>query len=193
MSDLSLLDRIVKSLTRSPESSASELSKILKVSKSEVNSILYKHKNVKFKCTDGQPPRWSNLKVDSAVKVREEKHLIRDLQGSVHIDAQGGDWELKVAVGEMSRNDPIALVEYYGPRKCVVTVSKQVVSTEESASLKDRTRIPDSVVAIAASVLSWEIAKHQNLTSLESFEFEETIRDIYLSIAAHSRRLESAN
>lgn len=184
-------DRVVSALQNRESKSASQIARQLGLKKSEVNSTLYRGKGSLF-CSKGEtPPFWSLLEKNQNDGNSQHKLLIRRVEGTIHIDFPGGDWELEVQMADMSRNDPVALVERMGERKRLITVSHQVVSHQGRFSLDEKS-IPDAAVAIAASVLAWEIFQSFEAQDRESFDYEMAVSNIFLSISAHALSLESS-
>jgi hypothetical protein len=179
-----LHQRIVSQLKTSP-SSAHELAKSLDVTKSEVNSCLYYGRGIDFLVDSDRPPRWRLF--DDKVISHEPIRLHRHIDGFAHVDFYGGDWNLEIRMAERSRNDPIASVESLGRRSRLIVVSNHVVSAREQEFQNDRPGLPDSAIAIAASVLAWEIFKELAVERTEDFDFQLAITQILLSIAAHAR------
>jgi hypothetical protein len=184
MTDLNLEDALIKALKSVSDLSASELSSIIKVPKTELNSVLYRGKGRIFKSVGDRPPLWSliDLKSESS----QNKHLSRKIAGNIHIDFTGGDWELEIGMEDTSRNDPIARVEKMGKRKRLIIVSSQVVSSNEQDFLREQELLPDSAIAIASAILAWEIFHEMEDVDFDSFHFEKAISDIFLSISAHA-------
>jgi hypothetical protein len=175
--------RIAKEL-EGTTSTAGEIARRLKVSKSEVNSCLYKGKDIDFKADESQPPKWIGCRPASRTQSKKAGLLHRNLEGTITIDFSGGYWELEIQMAEMSRNDPIAIVEKVGPRKRLVVVSHNVVSTREQKFQETTEGLPDSVIATAAALLAWEIFQEGEW---RDFDFARAVDDILLSIAAQSR------
>ena len=185
MKDVTLYDRVLEVL-RGNIRTAPELARELGVSKSEVNSCLYKGKNTDFFSDDSQPPRWNSRAVSVGSEVRSISLLRRELRGSVIIDFPGGDWELEIQMTEMSRNDPIAAVERMGKRKRLVVVSDNVVSAREQSFQEQTPGLPDAAITTAAAILAWEIYLEGQR---EDFDFPRAVDDILLSISAASKPL----
>lgn len=180
--------RITQLLQGSDGLSASNLAKILKLTKTEVNSNLYKGKGKIFVSEGDSPPIWRMFSSESKVTpAAKQKYLTRKIDGQIHIDFAGGDWELEIGMADLSRNDPIAVVERMGERKRLILVSHQVVSEEEIELFEEHRKVPDSAIAIASSVLVWEIFQSLELLEPDSFNFEKSISEVFLSISAHAR------
>jgi hypothetical protein len=181
-------NRITQLLQGSDGLSASNLAKILKLTKTEINSNLYKGKGRIYVSEGDSPPIWrvfgSGSKVTPAAK---QKYLTRKIDGQIHIDFAGGDWELEIGMADLSRNDPIAVVERLGERKRLILVSHQVVSEEETKLFEEHKKVPDAAIAIASSVLVWEIFQSLDLLEPDGFDFEKSISEVFLSISAHAR------
>jgi hypothetical protein len=170
--------QVIDFVRRARLATASEIARSLKLTRREVNSALYRGLNKYFEKTDDQPPHWtprSNSNPEQTPRSSPELPAIRPSR-DFHVDFAGGDWTLRIVVQEVSRNDPIARVEMLGERQRLITVSKYV------GGISDENSLSPAAVAIASSVLAWEI--HQSLQKLgvEVFHFEEAVRDIFLSL-----------
>lgn len=170
-----------------PGHTAREIARALGVERGEANSVLYRARGSVYQCSDEPPPRWRLLETQPAQRsARSSFGLIEDvLDGDIHIDLPGGDWLLRIQVGNLSINDPIAIVESRGPRSRIITVSHQVGRHGDAHDTSDFT----AILAVAASMLAWEAAKDFVRRHPEiPFDFESAMRDVYLSAAAHLRR-----
>lgn len=183
--------RITQLLQGSDGLSASNLAKVLKLTKTEVNSNLYKGKGKIFVSEGDSPPIWRLAgSASKSTPVIKHKNLSRRIDGKIHIDFPGGDWELEIGMAEMSRNDPIARVERMGERNRLIMVSHQVVSQDELKNFEGSSRVPDAAIAIASSVLVWEIFQSMDVMDPETFDFEKAISDVFLSISTHASQID---
>lgn len=162
--------------------SAAEIARSLGLTRAAVNSELYSQLGRRYRQSEEQPPRWSLLLDDVGATVGAARPPRLLASRDFHIDFAGGDWRLRIQVGENSRNDPIARVEYMGERHRLITVAAYACGSVTDAAL------PDAAVALAASVLAWEIHQDLRERGIESFHFEEAVRDIFLSLATQSQQ-----
>lgn len=169
-----------------PGCTAREIARALGIERGEANSVLYRARGTVYQCSDESPPRWRLVEAKVAQNRQGSFGLVEEvLDGDIHIDLPGGDWLLRIQVGNLSINDPIAIVESRGPRSRIVTVSHQVERRGEASEGHDFT----AVLAVAASMLAWEAAKDMAGRHPEiPFDFESAMRDVYLSAAAHLQR-----
>lgn len=175
-----LVARLTSYVRDHPGHSAREIARALGIERGEANSVLYRLRGQVFTCTSDPPPRWS-LTTTKVQGSQGSLRLVQEIVGeAIHVDLPGGDWLLTIQVGNMSINDPIALVESGGRKVRTITVSHQVV--EEGANSTSF----HAVLAIAASMLAWEASEvaREEYPHIP-FEFETAVRDIYLSAAAH--------
>ena len=177
---MEIKDKIVSYLEKFPNSSAKQISRDVGCDKSEVNSILYSHKNTLFKLHETSPPTWTILR-QSVEKIKLNSTQFTTLKTSeeLHVDFQGGDWKVIIQVTESSRNDPVVHLERTGPRAALIQVSSSVVNNMEL----DSKFHPDVVMALASSALAWEIAMQSDAVLEEKFNFETALKDIYLSLS----------
>lgn len=162
--------------------SAKDIAKKMGVLRSEVNSMLYSSLGREFLIVDGNPPTWVPME---ALEIKAQANLpkFKKIDHEIHVDAPGGDWKMKIQVAPMSVNDPVAIVESYGPRSRLITVSSAVSRTPNGEET-----LPESCLAIASAMLAWEIIEKLQVDGIENVDFGKLLRDIYLSIGAHSRR-----
>lgn len=179
---MDLQSKIIEFLKLHPTSNAKQIAKALLSEKTQVNSILYAQKNKIFSLHETKPPTWS-LKTDepTTFKLSTAKFSILETTEPIHIDFQGGDWKLTIQISDTSRNDPVVALERTGPNSALAKVSSSVINNNPN----DSKVFPDVVLALASSVLAWEIAIQSDAILEEKFDFQEAIKDIYLSLGAH--------
>lgn len=164
-----------------PGASASKIGRAVGATRSEVNSVLYAGKGEDFIKVEGQPPRWE-LRAkfgDVATRVPD-----RNPAGEIHVDAQGGDWTVSISTCRKSRNDPIYEAEALGERRRHISVSSQVSANSVEPDFEG---MRDEVVAVAAAALAWEIALNRGAVVDPTFEFAQTMTEVYLALAAHGK------
>jgi hypothetical protein len=179
---LALSERVLGRVRNSPRPlSAKDLARALGASRAEVNSVLYAGVGRLFKIVGEDPPLWECLSSSESESRRLQS--FKGLEGVIHIDAPGGDWTLTIAVDRMSVNDPVAVVEPTGIRARLITVSDAVVRNSINGD-----DVPDAIVAIASSMLSWEIYDALNEDQGIKLDFPALVSKVYLSIGAHCRK-----
>jgi hypothetical protein len=178
---------IQRALAAMPNRSAHALALEMGVSRTQINSALYHGLGRIYALTGDAPPLWRLLVEQSSASraIAHPEPLVHPSE-TVHIDFSGGDWELSIAVRPASRNDPIAIVETIGPRKRAVIVSDYVIPKGDAGATGT---LHPAVLTVAASMLAWEIADHLNERGHTGpFDFGRAVRDIYLSLLAHTRK-----
>lgn len=179
-----LSDAIRKALKNSMSPmSAKDIAKKLGFPRTEVNSVLYSMLGREFKIFDTVPPTWDLLNESSRTATGGTLTRFKQIDQEIHVDAPGGDWKMKVLVAQMSVNDPVAIVESYGPKARLITVSSAVSRSSSAAA-----EIPESCLAVASAMLAWEIAESLRSEGVGRVDFSNLLRDIYVSVGAHSRR-----
>ena len=187
---MDLESKIEKYLESHANANARQIAKALFSEKSKINSILYAQKNKLFILHETTPPTWS-LKMSDVKTVNFSTNKFNVLKTStpIHIDFQGGDWALTIQISDSSRNDPVVSLERTGPNSALAKVSSSVISEITS----DSDSFPDVVLALSASALAWEIAVQSDAILEEKFNFQDAIKDIYLSLGAHEIRTRGEN
>ena len=178
-----LLTRLREVLSKGKPMSAPGIARILKVERSEVNSLLYRYKGELFKKSDGAPPQWTLLDSSSSTsRPYLDHHLTRELSSDIHVDLAGGDWTITILLSDSSRNDPIVEIVRSGLRKRIIAVSRHVFSTDQETSGNHGSS--DAAIAIAASPLVWEYVQSFEGETPMDFDWGLALKDVYLSIAA---------
>jgi hypothetical protein len=182
LSNEDLQSQIIGYLKSHPNSNAKQIAKGLSSEKTYINSILYAQKNKIFTLHETKPPTWSVKTSDSTtIKLSTVKFSIIKTSEPIHIDFQGGDWALIIQISDTSRNDPIVSLERTGPNSATAKVSSSVINDNLATSGV----FPDVVLALASSALAWEIAIQSDAILEEKFNFQDAMKDIYLSLGAH--------
>lgn len=188
MSSMNLETQILSYLKTNPNSNARQISGALSTDKTKVNSVLYSQKDKLFTLHETKPPTWSvKIAVQTTINLSTAKFHILRTSEPIHIDFQGGDWALTIQISETSRNDPVVSLERTGPNAALVKVSTSVMNGEKS----DSERFPDVVLALAASALVWEIALQNGAIREDKFNFQDALKDIYLSLGTHDVRTQN--
>jgi hypothetical protein len=174
---------IVGFLKSNPSSSAREIAKSLNLDKGEINSILYSGANVEFSKIDGAPPRWKTFKktVSKSDLIREYLHLRND--STFTIDSHGLVWNVRVVIRSQSRNDPFFGVERVSPTERIISISDALIHEQE---IVDGMTLPDSVLAIAASAIAWEISVSERKSEGGEFDFGVAMTDVFISLASQN-------
>jgi len=187
---MDLQSQITEYLKSYPDSNAKQIAKALASEKTKVNSILYAQKNKLFILHETNPPTWSiSTGNTTTIKLSTAKFNILKTSEPVHVDFQGGDWSLTIQISDTSRNDPVVSLERTGPNSAIAKVSSSVINDTTS----DSNNFPDVVLALAASALAWEIAIQSDAVLEEKFNFEDALKDIYLSLGVHDIKTKSGN
>ena len=176
-------DLIAEFLKVNPDSSAREIARSLNLDKGEINSILYSGANVDFSKTDGSPPRWKVFKktVSKSDLIREYLHLRND--STFTIDSHGLVWKVRVVIKSQSRNDPFFVVEMISPTERIISVSDALIQEQE---IFEDMILPDSILAIAASAIAWEISTAGRKKEGEEFDFGTALTDVFISFASQN-------
>lgn len=187
---MDLQSQITEYLKSNSESNAKQIAKALSSEKTKVNSILYAQKNKLFNLHETNPPTWS-IKTgnETTIKLSSAKFNILKTSQPIHIDFQGGDWALTIQISDTSRNDPVVALERTGPNSALAKVSSSVIN--ETAP--DSDIFPNVALALAASALAWEMAIQSDAILEEKFNFQDAMKDIYLSLGAHTIRAKGGN
>ena len=174
---------IAEYLKLNPDSSAREIARSLNLDKGEINSILYSGANVDFSKVDGTPPRWKVFKktVSKSDLIREYLHLRND--STFSIDSHGLVCHVRVVIRSQSRNDPFFVVERISPMERIISVSDALIQEQE---IVEDMILPDSVLAIAASAIAWEISVSGNKNESEEFDFGVALTDVFMSLASQN-------
>lgn len=178
-------EQVVEFLAKFPNSNARQIARALGCEKNTVNSLLYSQKNIIFRLHETSPPTWSILsdRVEK-IKINSTQHRILNTSNEFHVDMQGGDWRVIIQIKDSSRNDPVVQLERTGPNSAIIQVSSSVVSNFN----EDSEYFPDVVMALASSALAWEIAVQSDAVLEEKFNFESTVRDVYLSLSVSGKK-----
>ena len=187
---MDLQSQITEYLKLHSDSNAKQIAKALSSEKTQINSILYSQKNIMFTLHETKPPSWS-IKTDdvATIKLSTANFSILKTSEPIHIDFQGGDWALTIQISDTSRNDPVVSLERTGPNSVIAKVSSSVTNHTTS----DSEIFPDVALALAASALAWEIAIQSDAILEEKFNFQDAMKDIYLSLGAHDIRTKGGN
>lgn len=178
-----LSQRIAAILRRSQDAlPAKSLARSLGATRAEINSALYSGLGREFRIFETNPPTWAV--VDSSQTQRKALTRFQQIDEEIHVDAPGGDWKMKIQISEMSVNDPVAIVESYGERSRLITVSTAVARSSDPTE-----EVPDACIAIASAMLAWEILTSLTERGITHLEFSHLLRDVYVSVGAHSRAL----
>lgn len=170
-------------LRLNPDRSAREIARSLNMDKGEINSILYSSANVDFLKIDGSPPRWKIFKktVSKSDLISEYLQLRND--STFTIDSHGRVWLIRVVIRSQSRNDPFFVVERISPMERIISVSDALIQEQE---IVDNMKLPDSVLAIAASAIAWEISVSGVENEGQEFDFGVALTDVFMSLASQN-------
>lgn len=175
--------RVLTFVRRARAVTANEIARTLDAGRGDINSILYQGLGRYFRRSDDQPPKWSILEAEGAALATGPTPLPVTAGHDFHIDFAGGDWTLRIVIVGGSRNEPIARIEYLGERHRLVSVASYAAGRVNGQTL------PSAAVAIASSVLAWEIHQSLRMRGIETFRFEEAVRDIFLSLTWQAAKL----
>lgn len=112
--------------------SAADLARKMQTSRKEVNSILYQGLGVRFLRSEDKTPKWSLVCASGSTMNQDNFKFRVSPDGPIHVDHQGGDWTLVVALASRSRNDPPYVVEMTGLRQARVVVNSTLLGEQGS-------------------------------------------------------------
>jgi hypothetical protein len=178
-------DLIVDFLEANPLKTAKEIAKFTKLEKGEVNSILYSGVNSDFHKVDGSPPRWEIFKktMSKGDLLRECLRLKND--STFSIDSYGLIWSVRVILSSQSRNDPFFRIERVSPTQRIISISDALILEQE---ISESMVLPDSILAIAASAIAWEVSLSDEKSKNEEFDFGVAVTDVLISLASQNTR-----
>ena len=178
-------DSIIDFLKSNPMRSAREIAKFTNLDKGVINSILYSGVNSDFQKVDGTPPRWEIFKktINKSDLLREFLHLRND--STFSIDSYGLIWSIRVAITSQSRNDPFFKVERISSTQRIISISDALILEQE---ISENMVLPDSILAIAASAIAWEISLSDEKIKNEEFDFGAAVTDVLISLASQNIR-----
>lgn len=174
---------IAEYLKLNPDSSAREIALSLNLDKGEINSILYSGSNVDFSKVDGSPPRWRAFKKTVSRGDLISEYLQLRNNSTFIIDSHGLVWHVRVVIRSQSRNDPFFVVERISPTERIVTISDALIQEQE---IVENMILPDSILAIAASAIAWEISVSKKDYEREEFDFGVALTDMFMSLASQN-------
>ena len=132
MTDFESVKRVLQ--TSSKPLTGSEIASRLKVQRKEANSILYKGLGTKFVKSEDERPRWSLIESGRRGPTQTPLNFKQVPVGEIHVDQQGGDWTVTVAVVERSRNDMPCDVEMIGVRQARILVNRAFLGEDDDWS-----------------------------------------------------------
>ena len=119
------VESVIQVLKTSPKPlTGSEIASRLKVSRKEAHSVLYKGLGTRFIKSEDARPRWSLINPVHAGTTQTPLNFEHVPVGEIHVDQQGGDWKVSIAVVDRSRNDVPCDVEMIGVRQARVLVNR---------------------------------------------------------------------
>ena len=172
------IDQVTKALAVAGRSmTASEVARVLKVSRKEVNSVLYSGLGSRFLRSEDEKPKWSLLSATRMASRRDDFSFQVQPGGPIHVDQQGGDWTVTVASAPRSRNDPPYEIEMTGVRVARVTVNTTLLGQHDRDDWA-------SANLVAAFALTNQILLTRLGDSFSDQNPEMILRDTLLSFGA---------
>jgi hypothetical protein len=188
MSELDLLAKIEAILRPGHTATARQIAQSMKVKTSEVNSILYRNKGLKFIVNSEVPPVWRSVEPLNEQVGKTPELLAKAVNGGVDISIFGELWRVHVQVVNSSRNDPAFIVESLGARERIITVSVHVLSDEHQLAKLESDEIPDAAMVMASAAISYEAVLNSGLTQTDEALFAKTCSDVLLQFSAAVRK-----
>lgn len=176
---------VVRALHTSSEPlTASAIALRLRTQRQVVNALLYAGLGSSFRKTLDEKPRWSLMDSGFGALNISGFDLNTSPSGPIHVDQQGGDWLVTVAIQQRSRNDPPYIVELTGVREATILVNGSLLGVH----VEDNWH---SAYLIAAFALTHQILLHKFGEVLNDAVPETILRDSLLAfgIARQTDRL----
>jgi hypothetical protein len=188
MSELDLLAKIEAILKPGSSATARQIAQTVKVKTSDVNSILYRNKGLKFIVNTAVPPVWRSVEPFTERAPKTPELLAKAVNGSVEVSIFGEVWQVHIQVVNSSRNDPAFIVESLGARERIITVSVHVLSDEHQLAKLKSDEIPDAAIAMASAAIAYEAILQTGFAQTDEALFAKTCSDVLLQFSAAARK-----
>ena len=175
MSDFESVKRVLQ--TSSKPLTGSEIASRLKVPRKEANSILYKGLGINFLKSGDERPRWSLIEPVRNGPTQTPLNFKQVPVGEIHVDQQGGDWTVTVAVADRSRNDVPYEVEMIGVRQARLLVNRSFLGEDDDWS---------KISLLAGVALCHQILSTKLGQALHDAEPGLVLRDVLLAMSSAS-------